>query len=102
MTISEKAAQKLRDDLIKRFLDAGLGFRVASDGYEHISIGIDRKGDKDKVLETSGILVIADSSAAALLTRYELDYIEGPDGGFCLKDPDAVDPAASSRKTQPA
>ena len=90
MTISEKAAQKLKDDLIRRFLNTGLGFRLASDGNQHISIGLDRQGADDKVMEAGGIRILVDSSVAALLARCDLDYVDGPGGGFCLKDPGVV------------
>jgi Fe-S cluster assembly iron-binding protein IscA len=103
MSISEKAAQKLKDDLVKRFLSTGLGFRIASDGNEHISIGLDRQGANDKVMETGGIRILLDYSVADLLDHYDLDYA---DGGFCLKNQEkpavrvlkqSADAAGSSR-----
>ncbi len=86
MSISERAAQKLKDDLVKKFLDTGLGFRIATDGHEHFSIGLDRQGTRDRVLESGGVKFLVDASMCALLDRYDLDYADGPDGGFRLND----------------
>ncbi len=86
MSISERAAQKLKDDLVKKFLDTGLGFRIASDGHEHFSIGLDRQGTRDRVLESGGVRFLLDASMCAILDRYDLDYADGPEGGFRLND----------------
>ncbi len=97
MSISEKAVQKLKDDLIRRFLDTGVGFRIVSDGHERISIGLDRQASKDTVVEAGGIRLLVDSSVATLLARYDLDYADGPGGGFCLKSLDGEDPSPEGR-----
>lgn len=88
MTITDKAAQMLKDDLIQRFLNTGLGFRIVNNGNgtieRAISIKIDHEYPGDKVIDSYGIKIFLDPATAAALEDYELD-LNDPDGTFCLK-----------------
>ena len=89
MTASERAVQKLEDYLIQRCLDAGLEFRVANDshkpGHAVLSIKLDKEHPGDEVVTSHGIRIFVDPASAALLKDCELDYLDEPTGGFCLK-----------------
>jgi Fe-S cluster assembly iron-binding protein IscA len=89
MTASEKAVQKLEDYLIRRCLDAGLGFRVANDSHEPghavLVVKLDNEHTGDEVITSHGIRIFVDPASAALLKDCELDYLDEPTGGFCLK-----------------
>jgi len=89
MTASEKAAQKLEDYLVRRCFDAGLGFRVVNDSHEPshavLSIKLDYEHTGDEVITSHGIRILVDPASAALLKGCELDYLDEPAGGFCLR-----------------
>ena len=89
ISASEKAVQKLRDNLIGRCIDAGLGFRVANDAREPgqmaFSIKVDHEKPGDTVVEAQGIKIFIAAAAAASLGDCELDYLGESAGGFCLK-----------------
>lgn len=89
MTASEKAVQKLEDYLIRRCLDAGLGFRVANDSHEPghtvLSIKLDNEHTGDEVITSHGIRIFVDRASAAMLRDCTLDYVDEPTGGFCLR-----------------
>ena len=81
--------QKLRDNLIGRCIDIGLGFRVVNDGYEPgqkaFSIKVDHQKPGDTVVEAHGIKIFLDATTAASLGDCELDYLGESAGGFYLK-----------------
>ncbi len=91
MTVSKRAAQKLRDDLIQRFFGAGIGFRVSAKSPGPVRIELDRPAPGDVVSEFHGVRVLVDPPTTAVLKQYELDYVDGPGGGFCLKELEATD-----------
>jgi Fe-S cluster assembly iron-binding protein IscA len=89
MTVSEKAVQRLEDYLIQRCFDAGLGFRVANDGHESghavVSIKLDYEHTGDEVTTSQGIRIFVDPASATVLKDCNLDYVDEPTGGFCLR-----------------
>lgn len=89
MTTSERAAQKLRDNLVQWCLDAGLGFRVVNNNRETdpavFNIKLDKECPGDEVIVSQGIRIFLDPVNAAALNDHELDYVDGPACGFCLK-----------------
>ena len=89
MTASEKAVHRLEDYLIKRCLAAGLGFRVVNNSHElgHavLSIKLDNEHTGDEVITSHGIRIFVDPANAVLLKDCELDYLDEPTGGFCLR-----------------
>ncbi len=90
MTTSDKAAEKLKDELVQRFLNTGLGYRVVCDtsapNHTTFSIKLDKEHPGDEVLVSHGIKIFLDQVSADLLRGYELDYQDGSTGGFCLKN----------------
>ena len=87
VSTSSKAAAKLREHLIYKCLEAGIGFRILVDGDEAtFSIMVDREHQGDQVTETGGVKVFVDPSSAASIGRYQLDYEDEPAGGFYLRE----------------
>ncbi len=90
MTTSERAAQKLRDNLIQWCLDAGLGFRVVNDDREPahavFNIKLDKECPCDEVIVSHGIRIFLDPVNTTVLKDHELDYLDEPTCGFCLKN----------------
>lgn len=88
MTASERAAQELKETLMRKWFDMGLGFRLIKDtndtGAGICSIKLDNKQADDEVIESHGIKVFLDPISAAQLNDYELDYLDGPGQGFIL------------------
>jgi len=88
VTTSIKAADRLREELINKCFEAGIGFRVlvtpSESGEASFSIKIDRQHQDDKVMESNGIKVLLDSVSAAQIGDYQLDYQDKPDGEFFL------------------
>ncbi len=89
MSTSERAAQKLRDNLIQWCLDAGLGFRVVNgddeSGHPVFNIKLDKECPGDEVIVSHGIRIFLDPANAVLLKDHELDYLSEPTCGFCLE-----------------
>lgn len=87
---SERAAQMLKNHLVRKCFDVGLGFRVAKIGLESgqtaFGIKIDYEKPGDMVITAHGIKVFMDTTAAALLGNCELDYVGESSGCFCFKD----------------
>ncbi len=90
MTASERAVEKLKDTLIQRYLDVGLGYRIIGSipgsGHTTFNLELDKEHSGDKVVESLGIRIFMDPEKAVLLKDYELDYIDGPAGGFMLRN----------------
>lgn len=88
MTTTERAAQKLKEDLIRRFLDGGIGFRVISSGqdasHSDLSLKVDKESPDDMVVESHGIRLLLDPESAAALDQYELDYKDDTGDFFVL------------------
>lgn len=89
ITATEKAAQRLKDVLTRRFLDVGVGFRVLGNtgeaGHTTFDIKLDNKHAGDEVIESYGVKFFLDERSAALLGDCQLDYVDGPDAGFIIK-----------------
>jgi len=89
MITTERATEKLKSDLINRFHENGLGFKVMP-GDEvpiqvNLGITINRASKGDQVIEANGIRIFLDSSLVDMLDDYELDYGDEIPGGFYLK-----------------
>lgn len=89
MITTERAIEKLKADLINRFKETGLGFKVMHDENEPVQINlgitIDHASEMDQVIEADGIRFFLDPPLAAMLDDYELDYTDDIPGGFYLK-----------------
>lgn len=95
MITTQKATEKLKENLVKRCFDVGLGFRLISNGHgsspQACSMKMDQKCPGDEVVEMGGIRIYLDPVSASEVKNYELDYIDEPGGGFCLKTPGKKD-----------
>jgi Fe-S cluster assembly iron-binding protein IscA len=90
MTASEKALEKLKEELVKRISSVGLGFRVYQDldgsGIPKLALKLDKKSPNDETIEADGVRLFLDPISSSQLKDLELDYLEGPTGGFVLKN----------------
>lgn len=89
VSISNKAVATLREQLIHKCSEAGIGFRllVSTDksAKAAFNIKLDRQHREDKVIDLGGAKVFLDPSSAAQISDYQLDYQDEPDVGFFLK-----------------
>ena len=89
VSTSSKAAKRLREQLINKCFEAGIGFRMlinaGEPGKATFSIKLDRQHRADEVIESNGVKVFLDPASAARISDYQLDYQDEPDGGFFLK-----------------
>jgi Fe-S cluster assembly iron-binding protein IscA len=91
MTATERAAAKLKDQLIERFSATGLGYRVICLTGDHkrlvAGLQIDNQRPDDNVIELSGGLrLFIDPDSAATFGNRELDFKSGHEKGFLLRE----------------
>jgi iron-sulfur cluster assembly protein len=95
VTISEKAAEKIKYFAAKEGLTGNIGLRVAVKGggcsgltYD-LSI-TDKELESDKVVEQYGVKVMVDKKSYIYLVGTELDFSDGLNGkGFVFSNPNA-------------
>jgi Fe-S cluster assembly iron-binding protein IscA len=90
ISTSDKAAEKLKEALLKKFFDIGLGYRIVdniadSNSSNILTMALDKESPGDDVTVLKGIRILIDHRSANQLADYELDYVDGPDGGFFLR-----------------
>ncbi|HUV45549.1 MAG TPA: hypothetical protein VMW45_00565 [Dehalococcoidia bacterium] len=89
VTISNKAAERLREKLLHRCSETGIGFRLLASTDESdrvaFSMKVDRQDQRDKVIDLGGVKVFFDPSFTGQISEYQLDYRDEPDSGFFLK-----------------
>jgi iron-sulfur cluster insertion protein len=90
ITITERAAEKIRALLVGAKAEQGLRVRVVEggcSGFEY-KMGIDSAGSEDHVFENSGARILLDSTSMLRLNGTELDYTSGlMQSGFVFKNP---------------
>jgi Fe-S cluster assembly iron-binding protein IscA len=90
MITSEKAGEKLKEELVTRISNIGLGFRIYQDKDNgnsfNLALKLDKKNPDDEIIEFHGIHLFLDRNYSAQLKDLELDYMDRPIGGFVLKD----------------
>jgi len=88
ITISSEAAERLKEQLVHRCFETGIGFRMlvnaGESGEATFSIQLDRQHDGDKVIESGGVRLFLDAPSAARIRKCQLDYTDKPEGGFYL------------------
>ena len=88
-TISNKAVETLREQLVQKCFEAGIGFRICvsaeDSGEGSFSIKLDRQHEGDKIMDSGGIKVFWDPASAARISGYQLDFQDESAGGFFLK-----------------
>lgn len=86
--VSVRATDKLKEELIQKCLDAGIGFRIMVDMDDAGKIAsvmkFDRQHQDDMVIDLGGVKLFSDPSSVACVRDYHLDYEDHPDGGFFL------------------
>jgi len=86
---TNKAAKRLREHLIDKCFEVGIGFRVfvnsSESGKSTFSIKLDRECPQDQIIESNGVKLFLDPASAARISDYQLDYLDEPDDGFFLK-----------------
>ena len=95
VTISEKAAEKIKYFATKEGLTGDVGLRVAVKGggcsgltYD-LSI-TDKELESDKVVEQYGVKVMVDKKSYIFLVGTQLDFSDGLNGkGFVFSNPNA-------------
>ena len=89
VTTSNRAASQLREYLIHKCFEAGIGFRMlveaSKSGRVNFSIKVDRQQKEDEVLESNGVKLFLDPVSSAQISDFQLDYQDGPGGGFYLE-----------------
>lgn len=87
ITTSDRAVEKLREQLINKCVEAGIGFRMDvsmnESGETTFSIRIDRQRQGDEVMESDGVKIFLDSASARRTRDCQLDYRD-ESGGFFL------------------
>jgi len=90
MLTSEKAGEKLEEELVKRISNVDLGFRIYPDKEgitdSNLILKLDTKKPNDQTIKSYGVNIFLDLKYSSQLKHMELDYIEGPTGGFILKN----------------
>ena len=88
LSISSRAVERLREELLQKCFQADIGFRVlvtSEPGKATFSIKFDRQRRGDEVIDSGGVKVFLDASSAAQIKGYQVDYHDEPGGGFFLK-----------------
>ncbi len=88
INVSTRAVDKLREELIQKCLDAGIGFRIMVNinelGKISSNMKFDRQRQGDMVIDLGGVKLFSDPTSVEQVRDYHLDYLENPDGGFFL------------------
>jgi Fe-S cluster assembly iron-binding protein IscA len=88
INVSTRAADKLREELVQRCLDAGIGFRIIvnldGSGKVMSCMKFDRQRQGDTVVDLGGVKLFSNPTEVAQVKDYHLDYFDNPDGGFFL------------------
>jgi Fe-S cluster assembly iron-binding protein IscA len=86
--VSSRAVEKLREELVQKCLDAGIGFRIMVNtdetGKITSTMKFDRQRQDDLVIDLGGVKLFAEPINVSNMKDYHLDYLENPDGGFFL------------------
>src|SRR3990172_10982429 len=94
ITVTERAAEKLRDVLTaEQKMNHGLRVYVTGGGCHGFQYGMaieERPGDEDHTVEAHGVKLFVDPQSAPLLAGAEVDFVDGLQGaGFSIKNPKA-------------
>jgi Fe-S cluster assembly iron-binding protein IscA len=88
LQVSTRAVNKLKEELVQKCLDAGIGFRITVEADEagkiSSSIRFDRQHQEDVVVDLGGVKLFADPACIDCAKDYHLDYMENPEDGFFL------------------
>ena len=95
ITLTEAAAQRVRDFLEKRGSGEGLRFGVRESGcsgYSYVVNYADEIGPDDLVFESRGVKVIVDPGSADVVEGTEIDFVkDGLNETFQFNNPNSRD-----------
>ncbi len=95
ITLTERAASKIKDLLAEQENPADQALRVAvrgggCSGFEY-ALAFDARKDDDHVFERDGVNVVVDKSSMQFVFGSEVDYVDGLQGaGFAVNNPNVV------------
>jgi Fe-S cluster assembly iron-binding protein IscA len=88
INVSTKAVDKLKEELVQKCLEAGIGFRIIIDingeGKITSTMRFDRQRHEDVVIDLGAVKLFSDPASILQMKNYHLDYLDNPDGGFFL------------------
>ena len=88
LTTSNMAAKKLKEQMILKLREVGIGFRVNINTDETgkllFNIRLDKQRKGDRVIESDGIKIFIERNSAPQVEDYRLDYQDEPEEGFFL------------------
>lgn len=93
LTVSENAAHQLKD-LIKQEGEKIAGLRMmviegGCSGYSYQMEFVEAADPRDRVVEHDGVKVFVDPASAEMLDEATIDFIDGLQGGFTIRNPKA-------------
>jgi iron-sulfur cluster assembly protein len=95
VTLTDIAAEKVRDFMNGQTTEADIGLRVGvkgggCSGFQY-ALAIDELRDEDQIFETGGIRVLVDPASMRYVDGSTVDYTESFQGsGFEVKNPNVV------------
>ncbi len=88
INVSTRATYKLKEELMQKCLDAGIGFRIMVETDENGKITstmrFDRRQKDDMIIDLGGVTLFADATSVTRAKDYHLDFLDNPEGGFFL------------------
>jgi len=104
ISITEKAAEKVKVAMEKQGKDSALRLYVSGGGCSGFQYGLafDHKNDDDHLIESHGVRVIVDQESAKYLDGSEIDYEESVMGeGFRVNNPNATETCGCGHSFKP-
>ena len=95
LTLTEKAAEKIQQQLKKR--GKGLGIRIGDkttgcSGLAYVLEYVDKIFEGDRIFESNGVHVYVDGKSMAYITGLEMDWVRnGLNEGFEFRNPNEKD-----------
>jgi len=95
LTLTEKAAEKIQQQLTKR--GKGLGIRIGvkttgCSGLAYVLEYVDKIFEGDRIFESNGVHVYVDGKSMAYLDGIEMDWVRnGLNEGFEFRNPNEKD-----------
>src|SRR5208337_3677933 len=104
ISITEKAAKKVKVAMEKEKKDSALRLYVSGGGCSGFQYGLafDKKNDDDTLIESHDVKVIVDQESAKYLDGSEIDYEESVMGeGFKVNNPNATETCGCGHSFKP-
>lgn len=93
ITLTEKAADRVKTFLAKRGKGAGLRLGVRTSGCSgmaYVLEFVDKVESEDQVFEDHGVMIIVDAKSLLYIDGTELDFVkEGLNEGFAFNNPNS-------------